>query len=477
MLCLLVLIALGYLLSLWPQGRGVTRLERLPGPAVLIRDGLGVPCICADSPEAGLFSMGYAHAQDRLWQMEILRRAAWGELTRVVGDSALPLDALHRRIGFYRQALDLRPRLAEEATLLRAYAWGISAYLRAHPTRLPPEFLAARLRPALWQMEDVLAIGAMIEWLALPCSLRTQGIPGEIMVGSQPLSLASLPSGLRSFLMPILIETGQDADAVRCGLIWGAQIPQPWLETAVIMPQGQLVRGWSIPGWPLPHVAARTGELAVARQSGVNPWNRASMDGWRGVLEFLHDTPEGPCDTVRVSATRSAVSVANDGQWWVTQGSPRFTSSTIRDGIGLWGSARSGNGLLPGYDIWPGDHRAEPWHTPAPAKTNGAQCLHPLCPVPFRLLDMVTRSTAGIGGAHRPVECEIPPGERCAPLAGLVEWRRGEVRGVFMFGQSGVLFNRHRRDQYRAWSKGLLLPRDMRFPDFTHGCALVPLSS
>lgn len=454
----------------------MVRLERLPGPAVVVRDDLGTPCIWASSPEAGFFAMGYTHAQDRLWQLELMRRAAWGELARVAGEDAFPLDILHRRIGFYRHAIGLRNHLGEEETLLRAYSLGITAYLRAHPTRLPPEFLAARLRPALWQVEDVLAIGALNEWLALPCSLRAKGIPSAFDVGDRSFDLASLPSGLRTFLFPIEVEAFSRGGAVRFELAWGSQTPQPWVETGLVVGNGAFRRGWCIPGWPIAQVMATDEGLFSQESPTTDPWRTVSTQGWRPVLEFLLDSPDGACDTVLVSAHASAVSpTGTEGMWWATDGSSRFEPLAIRRGLSAWVDPRPD--IEDSTGAWHDVDQS--WTTgqnhPAEPSAHGEMMLEPI--VPFRLLDCLPGTPTTVRGPGRLAGCGMVVPQMRVPLAVVVQWEQGRVSASLMLGQSGVAGTRHRRDQHRAWSREVLLPRDMRFPDFSRGCSLVPLLS
>lgn len=474
--CLVVVLLGGYLVSLWPQGRGMVRLERLPGPAAIVRDELGVPCIWGSSHRAAFFAMGYAHAQDRLWQLELMRRAAWGELAPLVGDGALPLDALHRRLGFYRQALVIRSILGEEGELLRAYAHGISAYLRAHPARLPPQFLLARLRPALWQPEDVLAIGAMVEWYALPCSLRIRGHSSETAVDGRRGARSSPPVGSRAFLRPIVVATRQSGDTTLCAMTWGSH-PYAWIETGMVGPRG-LRRGWSIPGWPVPHAVATVQGLATITAAADDPWRVEDVDGWAIVDEYLHDSPDGPRDSVRVSGRSSAVAPIQAGarDWWVTEGSSRFAAWAIRRGLGGWIDVLPQDGDDGDVYRWygPSVSAAESLTTvslvPNPAET----VLEP--PVSFGLLDRLARVTGVVRGPMVGAHCQGPfLAGGTAPVSVMVQWAAGTIRGALLWGQSEVIGNTHRRDQHPAWSRGRLIPRDMRLPDYSRGCALVPV--
>ncbi len=451
--CLVGVLSGGYLLSLWPQGTGQVRLERLPGPAVVVRDGWGIPHIWASSPEAALFAMGYAHAQDRLWQMELLRRAAWGELSGIAGEPASPLDVLHRRLGFYRQALALRPSLAGEGELLAAYAHGITAYLRAHPTRLPPEFLVARLRPAFWKVEDVLAVGAMLEWLALPCSLRTR-IWLEVSPGG-----GSLPPGLRHFVSPIQLSCTYDREVGEFVLSWGRQFPHPWVETGLMVDNGPFRRGWVIPGWPVPWIVTTREGVWGKPSPHADPWREESVEGWGVVLEFLTESPDGPCDTVWVNGPATAVSPSQRGRWWVTAGSPSFSVHSVAEGLGAWWGPL-GSSTAPGCTA------------SSPLSGHGRHVkLEP--PIRFRLLDLLAgsrRTTLSFG-----IDGHAEPGQDVAPAV-VVWWEKGSVRVGTSSGQSGVLGNPHFGVR-RLRIPQDLVQRDLRVPSFSKGCALVPLGS
>jgi penicillin amidase len=109
--------------------------------ATVTRDALGVPHISAASWEDAIFLQGYVTAQDRMWQMDALRRLAAGELAEVVGPSALNQDQDSRRLRLSRiaeaQAKTLTP---ETKVIFAAYARGVNYYLETNRGRLPLEF-------------------------------------------------------------------------------------------------------------------------------------------------------------------------------------------------------------------------------------------------------------------------------------------------------------------------------------------------
>ncbi len=148
-----------------PQYDGEARAAGLQQPVRILRDERGVPHIYAKSADDLLFAQGYVHAQERLWQMDLSRRAARGQLAEVLGPAALELDKENRVLGLGvaadRAAEQLNPEARRE---LEAYARGVNAFIEQHPgspltAGLPVEFALLRYRPEPWKPADSLAIG------------------------------------------------------------------------------------------------------------------------------------------------------------------------------------------------------------------------------------------------------------------------------------------------------------------------------
>ena len=132
------------------------------------RDGWGVPHIRAASVEDAAEAQGYVMAQDRLWQMDLLRRVARGQLSEILGARMLLIDKDFRTIGLGRAAdreaatLDPEPR-----KILEAYARGVNQFIEQHRGNLPLEFSLLRYKPQPWKPADTLAIsGYMYRTLA-----------------------------------------------------------------------------------------------------------------------------------------------------------------------------------------------------------------------------------------------------------------------------------------------------------------------
>ena len=115
--------------------------------ATISRDALGVPHITAASWEDAIFLQGYATAQDRMWQMDALRRLAAGELAEVVGKQALESDQEARRLRLGRIAEEAEQTMpAADRAMLAAYARGVNYFLETHRGRLPLEFTLLNYR-------------------------------------------------------------------------------------------------------------------------------------------------------------------------------------------------------------------------------------------------------------------------------------------------------------------------------------------
>lgn len=146
-----------------PEYTKTVQLEQLIAPVEIVRDTANVPHIFGKNDHDTLFALGYAHAQDRLWQMTMLRRTAQGRLSELFGEATLPIDMTVRRLAIYsaaRQSLSaLRP---DTLAKLDAYAVGVNARLReineSALGRGAPEFFIFSKAISPWTAADSLAI-------------------------------------------------------------------------------------------------------------------------------------------------------------------------------------------------------------------------------------------------------------------------------------------------------------------------------
>jgi penicillin amidase len=140
-----------------PRVAGRQALPGLDAQVEVRRDRWGIPHLYA-AGNADLFAgLGYVHAQDRLWQMELNRRTGRGQLAEIFGPVALSSDQFVRTLGFERLARR-EVELLDDATrtILEAYVRGVNACLEASRGRLPLEFTLLGFQPRPWELVDVL---------------------------------------------------------------------------------------------------------------------------------------------------------------------------------------------------------------------------------------------------------------------------------------------------------------------------------
>jgi penicillin amidase len=136
----------------------------LRAPVKITRDERGIPHVEASGDEDLYFAQGYATAQDRLWQMDLLRRTARGELSEIFGRAALEQDKLHRTYGFAQLSETLAAKASPRTlAVLEAYARGVNAYADSLDgsagKQLPREFQILQYKPRPWRPADSVAVG------------------------------------------------------------------------------------------------------------------------------------------------------------------------------------------------------------------------------------------------------------------------------------------------------------------------------
>jgi len=142
-----------------PQVDGTAALPGLQHEVTVERDLWGIPHVRAGSLPDMVEAQGYVMAQDRLFQMDLLRRVARGQLSEIVGAAAIPLDKQFRLLRFGPAAERDVTLLDEESrTAMEAYARGVNKFIEQHQNKLPVEFTLLKYKPQPWQPSDSLAI-------------------------------------------------------------------------------------------------------------------------------------------------------------------------------------------------------------------------------------------------------------------------------------------------------------------------------
>ena len=148
-----------------PRSDGTLQAPGLSAPVEIIRDQWGVPHIYAADLHDLFFAQGFVHAQDRLWQMELNRRTATGQLSEMFGPVALDTDRTCRTFGFARLGqADWANAGDDIRQAISAYTQGVNAFLDHPNAAMPIEFMLLGHRPAPWKPEECMAFSRVMIW-------------------------------------------------------------------------------------------------------------------------------------------------------------------------------------------------------------------------------------------------------------------------------------------------------------------------
>ncbi len=168
---LVVLLAAGALFfryqirKSFPVTSGSLRVSVLQHTVTVIRDGYGVPSIEAQNEHDLMVATGFVHAQDRLWQMDLERRAGEGRLSELFGAATLPFDKMFRIVGIRRSAEAIAGAIdAASLERLQWYADGVNAFIAGAHGRLPAEFDLLNYQPEPWTPLHSIVIGRLMAW-------------------------------------------------------------------------------------------------------------------------------------------------------------------------------------------------------------------------------------------------------------------------------------------------------------------------
>ncbi|HUY94656.1 MAG TPA: penicillin acylase family protein [Terracidiphilus sp.] len=146
-----------------PQLDGTIRLPGLSAPVTVRRDGHGVPYIEAATQDDLFVAQGYVTAQDRLWQMDLWRRNANGELAEILGSALVKHDRMQRIFGFRRAAERIYANLdSDDRRRLDEYARGVNLFIQQHQNNLPAEFRMLLYKPRPWRGPDSISVATMM---------------------------------------------------------------------------------------------------------------------------------------------------------------------------------------------------------------------------------------------------------------------------------------------------------------------------
>jgi penicillin G amidase len=229
------------------------------------RDERGIPFIEAENDADLYFAQGFTVASDRLWQMDLARRLARGELAEIFGRDALQQDKIHRTYGFARVAeAEAASASTEDRAMLEAYARGVNAFIASLDEKsLPPEFQILQYRPRPWTPADsILIIKLFFEVLTDPwetdimrAAMAT--LPAEkrdaLLIETSPLDVLVVGTDnakrKASTAQPGLQTSGADGMALLLELAQRRELRERALErVGLSAPDAQASNNWVVSG-------------------------------------------------------------------------------------------------------------------------------------------------------------------------------------------------------------------------------------
>ena len=384
LLALLVAVVWIYSRQSLPLTDGSIVVAGPHAPLRIERDALGIPTIKAASIDDALFGLGFAHAQDRLWQLETHKRIGSGRLAQAFGEPALESDKFLRALGVKRAAAKQWAQAsAEVRAAVLAYTAGINAFVNSAMTARPPEFVLLGLKPEPWTPEDTVAWAVMMAWdlggnwstellrmrlaLKLPVARINELIPpypGDAplvktdyaallrglrldgRLGTQAL-LAAPPSGVEGVGSNNWVVHGSLTDSGKPLLANDPHLklstPALWYFARLEAP-GLKVAGATMPGLPLvvlgqndhiawgfTNTAPDVQDLYIERIKPDDPTQYQTPEGWATFETFAETilVKDRPDVSLLVRATRHGPVISDSG---IAQG---LTGATDKPGYAL----------------------------------------------------------------------------------------------------------------------------------------------
>lgn len=178
----------------FPDYEATISSAELRQPAYIYRDEYGIPRIEASNEDDAFFAVGVVHAQDRLWQMEFLRRAGQGRLAEILGPEVVGIDKLFRTFGFTSIVEETIQALPPEYThMLERYAAGVNYIINESKGRFPVEFDLLKSEPEPWEPAHSLLIAKLMAW-ELSLAWRIEVAVGELIENIEfDLAMQALP--------------------------------------------------------------------------------------------------------------------------------------------------------------------------------------------------------------------------------------------------------------------------------------------
>ncbi|WP_284944367.1 penicillin acylase family protein [Acidisoma cladoniae] len=280
-LCAIIIVIASIIWRVLPPQQDTLVIPGVSAPIGVSFDTDDVPYIRASSPTDAALALGYVHARDRLFQMDLMRRAAAGDLASLFGPAALPNDREMRILGIRASAeADVADLSPPTRALLQAYADGVNAWIERRGRLSAPEFVFLG-KPRPWTIVDSLLWGkTMGLWLSGNWQTELQRLAlSAKMPRAKIESLWPSAPGMMPAVAEMMPQTTPGAAAAaRQALAWLRHFPQPFTQPA------QASNEWALSGT---HTATGQPMLAGDPHLALNfpgLWYLARIDTPEGTL-------------------------------------------------------------------------------------------------------------------------------------------------------------------------------------------------
>ncbi len=280
LILLLALLAFDFVRSFQysvPSYDGTFAAAGLDAELRIVRDEYAIPHILAENLNDAAFGLGFAHAQDRLWQMEVSRRFVQGRLSEMFGEMAFETDVELRTLGVYAATEASVAHLSPEVhAVLESYSAGVNAFLERHEGPLPIEFTLAGINPEPWRPADSVAIikgmamslsgnaGAEAERITLLSVLGKNGVEGFL----PPFSAGPLPAYVDSLFGTTQFGEAHGIPDISASNNWVVDGAHSASGKPLLANDPHL--GFTIPStWYLAHIATEDEDVVGGTLAGV----------------------------------------------------------------------------------------------------------------------------------------------------------------------------------------------------------------
>ena len=148
-----------------PVYKGELKAAYLKSEVKIYFDSLAIPYIFADNDADVAFTLGYLHARERMFSMDMIRRAGEGRLSEIFGEETVPFDLMFRTVGLSKTAKIIQEKMNPEGlNLLEAYSNGVNYYLEEYKNKYPIEFDVLGYQPEKWKPEHSIIVIRMMAW-------------------------------------------------------------------------------------------------------------------------------------------------------------------------------------------------------------------------------------------------------------------------------------------------------------------------